>query len=194
MWPPEDLKKILHYFPERGHSFLPCDRCFGQIEIQKRKKEYVFIPEEWLSMVSNTSKKFEVVNVTQPIVKDYKTALEAYFKKNIKNNVGPFKISKYKRFAYAGKDITVSETQNSFITQTFVAIKKNIDPTTFDFLAIRKLYLEDIPLNPKKLENINSLRKYIPFVYHEWYDKLQPNITGTEECTDSSLSESDQDE
>lgn len=187
------FEKIIHCFPERGHSFLPCDRCFGQIEIQKRKKEYLFIPEEWLSMVSNTSKKFEVVRVTQDMVKDYKTALETYFKKVIKNNVETFKISKYKRFVYVGKDITVSENQNSFVTQTYVAFKKGIDPKTLlTLLTLRKLYSEEIPLNPKKLENINSLRKYIPFVYQEWYDRLQSGTnTITEESAESSVSESD---
>jgi hypothetical protein len=26
------LNKIIHRFPEAGHSFMPCDRVFGEIE------------------------------------------------------------------------------------------------------------------------------------------------------------------
>lgn len=28
---------VHHYFPKRGHSFLPCDRHFGVIEKMQRK-------------------------------------------------------------------------------------------------------------------------------------------------------------
>lgn len=34
-----NIQLILHQFPEPGHSFLPCDRCFGIIEKEKRKKK-----------------------------------------------------------------------------------------------------------------------------------------------------------
>jgi len=36
------IKKIIHRYPEPGHSFLPCDRNFGQIEKQRRRQERVF--------------------------------------------------------------------------------------------------------------------------------------------------------
>nr|CAI5850433.1 unnamed protein product [Callosobruchus analis] len=32
-------KKISHRYPELGHSFLPCDRSFGLVGKEKRKKE-----------------------------------------------------------------------------------------------------------------------------------------------------------
>lgn len=37
------LKQIIQRYLEPGHSFLPCDRCFGLIEQQKRKIERVYI-------------------------------------------------------------------------------------------------------------------------------------------------------
>lgn len=30
--------QIIHRFPERGHSFLPCDRQFGLISNKKKRK------------------------------------------------------------------------------------------------------------------------------------------------------------
>ena len=55
------FKKIIHRFPEPGHSFLPCDRDFAQIEKLKRKKEYLFLPEEYYQMVQHASSSFEIV-------------------------------------------------------------------------------------------------------------------------------------
>jgi hypothetical protein len=38
--------KVHHHFPECGHSFMPFDQPFVQIERIKQRKEYVFVPEE----------------------------------------------------------------------------------------------------------------------------------------------------
>lgn len=38
------LISIKHRYPEPGHSFLPCDRCFGHIEKKRRKVERVYLP------------------------------------------------------------------------------------------------------------------------------------------------------
>lgn len=42
----------MHQFPEPGHSFLPCDRAFGLIEKEKRKKKQ-FIPKGWIDFGKN---------------------------------------------------------------------------------------------------------------------------------------------
>lgn len=62
------FSKIVHHLPEPGHSFLPCDRDFAQIEKKKRKKELLYLPEEWYCLVENCGKKFTVERVTQDMV------------------------------------------------------------------------------------------------------------------------------
>lgn len=54
------FSKIVHHLPEPDHSFLPCYRDFAQIEKKKRKKEILYLPEEWYSLVENCGKKFTV--------------------------------------------------------------------------------------------------------------------------------------
>jgi hypothetical protein len=51
----------IHHFPGRGHSFMTCDWASAQTEKIQRRKEYVFIPEEWYHVASSVSKKFSVV-------------------------------------------------------------------------------------------------------------------------------------
>jgi len=58
------FKTVVQRYPEPGHSFLPCDRCFGLIEQKKRKIERVFIPETYKNMVQETcADKFHVIDV-----------------------------------------------------------------------------------------------------------------------------------
>ncbi|CAG9827326.1 unnamed protein product [Diabrotica balteata] len=55
--------QIIHHFPGPGHSFVPCDRCFGLIEKEKRKKEIAYLPSEWRKLVKTTSKQFRIIDV-----------------------------------------------------------------------------------------------------------------------------------
>ena len=44
---------LSHYFPIRGHSFLPADRAFGRVEQEIRKKETIVLPEEYCAILQN---------------------------------------------------------------------------------------------------------------------------------------------
>lgn len=67
---------ITHYFPERGHSFLPCDRHFGIIEKLQRKCERAETIDDWVELMNL---KFKIVHFPGLLVKDYVTELEKYF-------------------------------------------------------------------------------------------------------------------
>jgi len=66
------IKSIIHRYPERGNSFLPCDRvAFGLIEKNRRKLERVYLPDEYKELVKSTCKKFYVVDVKQDMILNY---------------------------------------------------------------------------------------------------------------------------
>lgn len=70
------LKSIKHRYPEPGHSFLPCDRCFGHIEKKRRKVERVYLPQEYEDLVKNTNSRFNIIQVTQDMI--YVTLMPIY--------------------------------------------------------------------------------------------------------------------
>jgi hypothetical protein len=100
------LKKH-HHFPERGHSFMPCDWEFAQTEKIKRRKEYVFVPEEWCDTVSSVSKKFSVVRADQDMILDFERHLQPFFKKIIKNKTASFTKSRYRNMACEGREVCI---------------------------------------------------------------------------------------
>jgi len=59
------LETVIQRYPEPGHSFLPCDRCFGLIEQQKRKIERVFLPETHQEMVRLILKNFILLTLNK---------------------------------------------------------------------------------------------------------------------------------
>lgn len=111
------LTTIVHHLPEPGHSYLPCDGDFGQIEKKKRQKELLYLPEEWYSLVELTGKKFTVERVTQDLIFDFKSFFDPYFKKTAVVKKKPFTISKYRIFVY--KSDKPDKVLTLFLTKTY---------------------------------------------------------------------------
>jgi hypothetical protein len=38
-----------------GHTFMPCDCDFGIIKKEKRKLQYLFLPDEWADLISGST-------------------------------------------------------------------------------------------------------------------------------------------
>ena len=76
------FRMIQHRYPEPGHSFLPCDRSFGLIEIQKRKYDKIYLPREYVNIIKTSSKKFHVVETTQDMFYNFYEHFKVFFVKN----------------------------------------------------------------------------------------------------------------
>lgn len=73
---------ICHRYPEPGHSFLPCDRSFGRIEVEKRKYDRIYLPRDYINIIRKASKNFEIKEVTQDMFLDCKKHFENMYVKN----------------------------------------------------------------------------------------------------------------
>ena len=94
--------KIVHIFPLRGHSFLPCDRDFASIELKKRRVETLYVPDQWIKIIesSRVTNPFTVVRVTQDMIIDFTSGLAPYFKKNLKNGRNALKFRSVRVFEH----------------------------------------------------------------------------------------------
>ena len=72
----ENYCSIDHKFLIRGHTYLPNDRDFAQIEKQKPTSQ-VNLPKDWIPYIQNGKRKnpFSVISMT-----DYKTFSSQNFK------------------------------------------------------------------------------------------------------------------
>ena len=97
----ERFELIMHVFPIRGHSFLPCDRDFGSIEMKKRKVETLYIPDQWIAIIegARVKNKFDVVRVTQDMTFDFQKELAPFFKKVVKTGTAKLRVRDARRFS-----------------------------------------------------------------------------------------------
>lgn len=108
------FKKIEHYFPVRGHSYMPADRTFGRIEQALRKKSKIFLPSEYHKIFS----KFATVKVYGKDIEflDYKSYIKSLFK------TLPFKSTEQKVYTYISGKQTVGVAQGYGLTPVRVSV------------------------------------------------------------------------
>ncbi|MEM6612842.1 MAG: hypothetical protein AAF652_11440, partial [Cyanobacteria bacterium P01_C01_bin.72] len=82
-------KRIDHYFLIRGHTFLPNDRDFSSIEGRK-KVARALVPKDWTKIIKDSRlvHPFEVVEITQDNIFDYKTYAESKMKSSFSDTDG----------------------------------------------------------------------------------------------------------
>lgn len=109
----EVFEQITHYFPIRGHSFLPCDRDFGLVKRCEKQVDRVYTPEQYSELVlkSNNKEKFVCKTIDAKSIFSYMTWWPEHYKKMCfsvetsgrgisKDNRISFKISTYREFQY----------------------------------------------------------------------------------------------
>nr|CAI5821873.1 unnamed protein product [Callosobruchus analis] len=94
------FKKIVHYFPFRGHSFLPCDRDFGSIKRVIRRADRIYLPEDYEQMILSSRKvfPFTLTTIRYEDIIDFKNWWPHYYKKTTKSadeHRANFTISEY---------------------------------------------------------------------------------------------------
>ena len=75
------LDSVTHRLPMHGHSYLPCDREFGEIERMQKIQYQIKLYTKW-NMVGE---QFEVTTMEGRQRRDFKRTLAKYHKRNTKD-------------------------------------------------------------------------------------------------------------
>lgn len=86
------VKKVEIIFPFTGHSFMPPDRVFGNIEKTLKKKEVIIRPEDYIAIIATNA---TVTKMTEIQMLDFKSAAKDVLKPTARWS---FKITECKRF------------------------------------------------------------------------------------------------
>lgn len=134
--------EIHQYFPVRGHSFLPCDRDCGLIKRIVRRRDRIFTPMEYVSIIANAKKTrpyFVVKLVQTEDILDYKSWWPKYLKKKLVQkpllgrgeNRQKFSISTYKHFIYnSSTHVIANDYIDGLITSKYYLAKTANKPVT----------------------------------------------------------------
>lgn len=175
----------MHRYPEPGHSFLACDRCFGHIEKMRRKIERVYLPSEYENIVKNTNKNYNVIHVTQDIIYNFNDYLMPLCKTIItNNNKVKFSIMSYRFVEYKNEGIYCSISGNSTVKEQYT-LEKVGQKLLLDQSIIHTLYNGPIKLKQAKYNDVQQLAaKYVPNEHQRFYNNLQTQDIPNENTSD----------
>lgn len=152
---------IKHFYPTRGHSYLPCDRDFAVISKRLKRADTVYSSDEWIKQIKDVSCNVTVIDVTQEMIRDFKSMLQPFFKKTCRSVRGKinWSVTKYKVIEYKDNTVMASTLSSALFSDTF-----RLSRSKPLLNKPARLYSEELRIKPAKAADI---RKYI--------DSIPPN-------------------
>ena len=182
------FKQIDHKFLVRGHTYLPNDRDFAQIE-KRKGTAIVHVPTDWETVVREacTSKPYSVCSMDSTKFLNFSELTQQYTFRKKDSDKKSVLISKaswmnYGQVNVSGKlkkhpnEVWIRYTYNEDEPWSKVSLlkgRKKLPPSKSISLPIK--YLEGHPINPKKLENLQSMLPFLPPDQRGFYLELIAN-------------------
>lgn len=177
------FEKIIQYFPQRGHSFLPCDRNFGAIKREIRKHDRIYTVSQYCHQIEIASKshKFETKMVQTSDIISFKNWWPTYYKRsclsddsygrNIKKEQKVTFHTQFMEFrhniAFSGK-VECLQFIDGFCSTKFTILRDRINLC----LPLGNAYTDVVKINEKKITDIKKLEPYIPEDYMDFYNTI----------------------
>ena len=171
------FSNVEHYFMEPGHSYLPCDRDFGNLEIALKGHE-VYSTPHYVSFMENARPNNPVIVVEMQATDFYDfSVLQQNCTKAGQKGSG-FKNAK--RFLVNSEDkrgLKVCAGFGEFHPTVFLKLQKgrgNAYRESFNLSEIHlpHKYPNGVKIDTSKLEDIKDLIRFIPESHKSFYDQL----------------------
>ena len=177
--------RIDHKFLVRGHTYLPNDRDFAQIEKRKAGAK-VLLPEQWEEIIREAcpAKPFNIERMSTEKMLDF-APLTKHFTMRKKDSIGsPVLISKASWFNFGEVEDNgsiVSHPGEYWMKSSFsvdeqwqkVCILKGrhklSPPNDINYLI---KYPDGHPINPKKVVDLQTMLPYLPSSCRDFYRSL----------------------
>ncbi|XP_072401358.1 uncharacterized protein [Diabrotica undecimpunctata] len=154
------LSSITVTFPMRGHSYLECDRDMALV-CQKTKAE---VPQDWITEIRTCRTKptpFQVIEVDQPMIRDWSTLLDCYYKKKCpfaSRPIREFKISEDHPRIVEHRSSYNGHWESSVIREPIKDLTEVYPKGQFELP--QKLYNALLPISDAKFKDLQHLKTF----------------------------------
>lgn len=194
--PEYSFKTIDHKFMVSGHSYLPNDRDFGNIEIARNKTTHIYVPEDWERVVRQARRKnpFQVFKMKPEDFVSSKalTKLIVNRKKIVTNEKVEWLKTCWIRVS-SDKPLQFSYryTHNALEEWKVVDVKHKTKgcPPDLGRAKLPQLYTHPRSISQKKRTDLLELSDYIPPIHHAFYQQLNGDLPDTDDESDASDAE-----
>ena len=187
--------RIEHRFLVPGHSFLPCDRHFGNIESRLRREAMVTGKPHYKRLIEGAIQGgFEVVDMQQENFLDFDVLQNHITKRTSKTtNLQKARVIVFDAAHKEGYTLKMSYDMDDTADEHPVKLQKGRTATynrklfNLSEVQLPRRYNQPLALTREKLEDLKVLVKYIAPLEEQRY--LQSVIEGQRSCADVSTAE-----
>lgn len=162
---------IEHYFPIRGHSFLPPDRVFGRIEQVYRSKQQILEPQEYHSVLSNHA-TLKILGTDWRVL-NFKKCAEKALKTKL-----PFLMREQRVFVYnkGSHYVSAKNTYKGDISE--YSVVKNVKHWKNNYKVVH-IVEEHNKISEAKEKDVQKLLKFVSLTdkAKEFYEKALKNYS-----------------
>ena len=169
------LFEIDHVYLVPGHSFMPCDRAFGNIERKVTNMGVIYTPDDYIDVIMTaTSTGFPVIKMTQENFLDYGSLLQHVTKRKSPGSTFRDCRKLLLRLAYRQGYLLKSDYEADDNNITEVRLQKGRAAWSrklFDLSAqpLPKQYTGPLVLRPEKVRDLQFLLALMPQNAHPFY-------------------------
>lgn len=168
------FSNIIHRYPVRGHSFLPCDREFGSFKRKMNKYDRIYTPKEYCSLLVNSKSNVLVHMVETSEILDFNKWWPTLYKKDSiaqetqakeipRANKVHFTPMSFREFKYSAEKpgiVVASANINGLVDYTFPLAKPHLNES-FSMDLSQAYVTGKVPINTKKMDDIRKVFKYV---------------------------------
>jgi len=174
---------ITQKFLESGHSFLPNDSDFGDIEKRLKYHPEVYVPKHWYDIIAESRSGAKPFVVHQMKEEDFRsTATLETAIVNRKTNVDGQKVN---WFEMRQIEVRRTDPMSLFYKTSHNPEEewKQIDlarrgrSTALSGVTQKRLYEGPRAINPLKKKDLISMLHLVPSIYHDFYNNLTTSKT-----------------
>lgn len=171
-----ELTTIEQHFFSPGHCTSSCDRSFQSIS-SLIELDKIFVQEDLINAIKEGKKKNSSFVVTNMSCKNFMSpgALMKLMDSTKETVDGsPIRWSSYQKLIYKRKDpFSFDAVEYGDNTIKTITLKKKNFYTTFLSTNLCYLYMGPRPISKSKFDDLQTLMKYVPEKYHEYYRTLE---------------------
>lgn len=157
------IKSIIHYFPVRGHSYMPPDRVFGRMEKDFRNHEQILSPNGYYDILSKHGHNHKLGSDWS--LRDFKTVSIGITKPRL-----PFKMNECRVFSYEKDSFSVQRSYFGLSSRVSI-IKQGRSVSEIE--KVRPKVLESHVKTAKKNDVIKLMKFFtIPSDSVSFYDSI----------------------
>ena len=178
---------ITHKFFVPGHSMMDSDRDFGIIEKKKRKVQYVYTHEDWVSLIESAKTKnpFKVLKMGKEHLKNLDDIEKLYVKRKKRSDGDKLYLSKVSCVRLSRDRPGVLQfkyTYNPSINiWKYVDVNRKASAPALEVDALPSKYPSGRAIKAEKKKDLNSLLHFVPPCHHPYFNDILADKSQKEE-------------